>query len=685
MTTTGSYSSAVNSTSFPLLGGTSVSSAYVDTSLVFDNSYTFAFYNGNTVGVSTILQDASNTLNNVSVTLNTFYDIVSALSSSGTTNTSTNIDYTITNDLATDTIAYLYRFTGNITVPTTLNTSLTGAVNVTAIPVYASTPVSSSYFDPTLSQNTVYTYALYNGTSNGTSILLTDANGTGQSTVVSTSNIYDPSLTSTSIYTNSVTLAYTLNNNPSSVGTTAYLYRFSGSSAPTTLSGGYNIISDGVPVLQNATVSSSVVDSGVVPDSTYTYAFYSGNVDGSSVILQDTSATLQNVSLTVSTFYDIIVYLTASGTTNNSTTLNYSVQNILSGSTPVYFYRFLGNIIPPATLNTGLSGATLVTNITIDPNATSTSTYPDSGLSSATTYTYALYTGTTNGVSILLTDINDNGQYVSITTGAGSSDPVVYDINASLRKNTSVEIILNGIDPNNLALTYTYGSPSNGYLLGSAPNLTYVPNTDFTGTDSFTYYATNTNSLQSNTATVNFNVSSGDVICFKRGTQILCAVDGQETQIKVEDLKPGDLVKTTHGRYVPVNLIGYSTINNSGDSVRTPNRLYKCAIEKFPGLFEDLYITGFHCILVDKLSESEKENILDAFGKLFITDNKFRLAAYLDDRAEPCNQSGEFEIWHFALDHDNMYMNYGVWANGLLVESCSKRFLTDTNDRFKLK
>jgi hypothetical protein len=50
--------------------------------------------------------------------------------------------------------------------------------------------------------------------------------------------------------------------------------------------------------------------------------------------------------------------------------------------------------------------------------------------------------------------------------------------------------------------------------------------------------------------------------------------------------------------------------------------------------------------------------------------------ACVDQRAEPWNSQGEYRIWHFALEHHDDGMNYGVYANGgLLVETCSIRFL----------
>ena len=34
-----------------------------------------------------------------------------------------------------------------------------------------------------------------------------------------------------------------------------------------------------------------------------------------------------------------------------------------------------------------------------------------------------------------------------------------------------------------------------------------------------------------------------------------------------------------------------------------------------------------------------------------------------------------YNIYHFALGHDNYYMNYGVYANNILVESSSLRYM----------
>ena len=58
---------------------------------------------------------------------------------------------------------------------------------------------------------------------------------------------------------------------------------------------------------------------------------------------------------------------------------------------------------------------------------------------------------------------------------------------------------------------------------------------------------------------------------------------------------------------------------------------------------------------------------------LYKTDDKYRLIASLDPKAEEITEEKEYTIYHFALEHDDIYMNYGVYANGLLVESNSIR------------
>ena len=168
--------------------------------------------------------------------------------------------------------------------------------------------------------------------------------------------------------------------------------------------------------------------------------------------------------------------------------------------------------------------------------------------------------------------------------------------------------------------------------------------------------------------------------CFMRGTQILCYRAEEEVYRPIEDLRKGDLVKTLRNGYLPIHMIGTSSLSNPGDDERITGRLYKCSKGLYPGLFEDLYITGCHSILVPALTEDQWENTKEMLGDVYITDNHFRLMACLDEKAQPFQKDAFIDIFHIALENEDYYMNYGVYANGLLVESCSKRYLTELSN-----
>lgn len=163
--------------------------------------------------------------------------------------------------------------------------------------------------------------------------------------------------------------------------------------------------------------------------------------------------------------------------------------------------------------------------------------------------------------------------------------------------------------------------------------------------------------------------------CFLEGTKILCFENNEEVYRPVESLRKGDLVKTIYNRYVPVCMMGTTALYNPGNDYRITNRLYKCSREKYPTLFEDLYITGCHSILVPEMTDDQWENTKAVNGTIYVTDNHFRLIACADEKAEPFNKEGFMNIYHIALEHHEICMNYGIYANGLLVESCSIDYL----------
>jgi hypothetical protein len=179
---------------------------------------------------------------------------------------------------------------------------------------------------------------------------------------------------------------------------------------------------------------------------------------------------------------------------------------------------------------------------------------------------------------------------------------------------------------------------------------------------------------------VTYSPSGSPAPCFKENSKILCLVDGMEKELLVQDIRKGILVKTLLNGYLPVDMIGTSKLFNPANSERYADRLYLCSQEMYPELNEDLIITGNHSILVDKFKGDEKEKILTKFKKIYITDKKYRLAAEFDERAVPYEVEGEFNIYHIALENESYYSNFGIYANKLLVESCSKRYLKELSN-----
>ena len=104
----------------------------------------------------------------------------------------------------------------------------------------------------------------------------------------------------------------------------------------------------------------------------------------------------------------------------------------------------------------------------------------------------------TKTVSINIADVNRTPTAIS-QTGASR---------VTTLQNTPVNLVLAGSDPDNDPITFAVlTTPASGTLSGSAPNLTYTPNTNFNGVDSFTFKV-NDGKVDSPAATVEIGVTA---------------------------------------------------------------------------------------------------------------------------------------------------------------------------------
>lgn len=162
--------------------------------------------------------------------------------------------------------------------------------------------------------------------------------------------------------------------------------------------------------------------------------------------------------------------------------------------------------------------------------------------------------------------------------------------------------------------------------------------------------------------------------CFMEGTKILT----DKGYLPIETLRAGDKIKTLKAGFVPIHAIGKRVIKNPRVEERVPEQLYVCSSKNYPEVFEDLIITGYHSFLTENFdNEKHIEETRKVLGKIYITEDLYRIPICIDKRAEIYGKKGDVMIYHFALEHNDYYMNYGVYANGLLVESTSKHFLLE--------
>jgi hypothetical protein len=183
--------------------------------------------------------------------------------------------------------------------------------------------------------------------------------------------------------------------------------------------------------------------------------------------------------------------------------------------------------------------------------------------------------------------------------------------------------------------------------------------------------------IQSNYSNKQFVITITNPTCFKEGTQILT----DKGYKLIQDLRKGDLVKTLNNGLVPIDLIGKKEMYHPALQERIKEQLYQCSQNDFDEVFEPLVITGCHSILVDDfISEEQREKTMEVNKKIYVTDNKYRVPACADPRTSVYSVPGTYTIYHLALENDNYYWNYGIYANGLLVESCSKRYLKELSN-----
>ncbi|MDE1867268.1 MAG: Ig-like domain repeat protein, partial [Thaumarchaeota archaeon] len=141
-----------------------------------------------------------------------------------------------------------------------------------------------------------------------------------------------------------------------------------------------------------------------------------------------------------------------------------------------------------------------------------------------------------NGPTPLITDKIAQNEMTTTINGIISSlqanlPPMASSQTVYVNGITTTPVTLQATDPNNLPLAYSSTNPSHGTLTGTAPNLMFNAFSSFTNTDSFTFHATNTNNVQSNTATIllkleNFPIANSQSVTLTENGKVALVLTG---------------------------------------------------------------------------------------------------------------------------------------------------------------
>lgn len=160
-----------------------------------------------------------------------------------------------------------------------------------------------------------------------------------------------------------------------------------------------------------------------------------------------------------------------------------------------------------------------------------------------------------------------------------------------------------------------------------------------------------------------------DPACFNAGTKILTLNSKfEDVYISINNLRPGDIVKTYMTGYRKILHIGWGTFTN------TPTRFQSCmyVLPKQGDMIDDLTVTGCHCVLMDKdAAEAARENHLAVYDKALV-------AACESKKFTKIMTTATYTFYHFCVENDgDKARSYIVWANGQLAETTHEQQFDD--------
>ena len=301
--------------------------------------------------------------------------------------------------------------------------------------------------------------------------------------------------------------------------------------------------------------------------------------------------------------------------------------------------------------------------IALSPAQTSsTLTIPATGLTSGSSYTFSIKAINIVGSSSASTGVSSTFYMPPVAPTITSVNGLSINFTQSPADSTITNYSYT-IDGTN----YTALSPAQT----SSP-LT-IPTTGLKFGSLYTYRIKAINIAGSSSTSNGIAKAMATIIpCFKDDTKILT----KNGYVQIKDLINGDLVETFGHGLKPITVIGKKEVIHLASPDRNPEQLYKYTNTTHSSIFEDLVITGRHAILVDDfVSDEQRDNVSNFYKGVLKTDGKYLLPSSLDETATVYETVGKYTVYHLALQNDDENKNYGIYANGLLVETASEDYL----------
>jgi hypothetical protein len=479
--------------------------------------------------------------------------------------------------------------------------------------------------------------------------------------------------------------------------------------APTSNSTGsfsYTSSNTSVATISGNTITIVGAGSSIITATQAATTNYTSGSTTATFTVNQATPTLSNFSIPSKTYGNAPFIITAP--TSNSTgkfsytSSNTSVATISGGGGASYTITIVGagsSIITAtqaATTNytSGSTTATFTVNPaipTIEPLIIPSKTYGDAPftITDPTSDSDGSFSYTSSNTSVATISGNTitivgGGTSIITATQAATSNYTLGTTTTTFTVNPATTILSNfsiltkgyGAEPfpitaptSNRAGSFSYTSSNTSVATVSGNIITIVG----VGNSIITAIQAATNNYTLGIINTNFRVYAPP--CFNENTEILCLNSNlKEEYIPIQKLKKGDLVKTYKHGYKKIKMIGKNTMRNNPLDPRCC--MFKMKKNDTNGLTKDLIVTGYHSILVDKITANQEKNV-KILGSFQSIEDKYLLVSSLSKDFVKLDCTDIVTYYHLVLENgENKEIKFGIWSNGILTEStCEKHFL----------